>query len=159
MGKGFVNIPKFVISTHNKYLFSWHADHINVVKFSKHLLTANTYKAHLFWAWHYHGGGHFYLPWNFWYFLFLRLWRPSENDEIKNECITSNLKTCIKAISFWLEMLLNHEKMFVWNAPIESTDPVENWLWKSEFCNFWRLLCKFTIRPKFFFRAVNRPWA
>ena len=28
MGKGFVNIPKFVNSTHNKYLFLWHADHI-----------------------------------------------------------------------------------------------------------------------------------
>ena len=30
MGKGFVNIPKFVNSTHNKYLFLWHADHIKV---------------------------------------------------------------------------------------------------------------------------------
>ena len=29
MGKGFVNIPKFVNSTHNKYLFLWHADHIS----------------------------------------------------------------------------------------------------------------------------------
>jgi hypothetical protein len=31
MGKGFVNIPKFVNSTHNKYLFLWHADHTSVV--------------------------------------------------------------------------------------------------------------------------------
>ena len=30
MGKGFVNIPKFVNSTHNKYLFLWHADHIKL---------------------------------------------------------------------------------------------------------------------------------
>ena len=30
MGRGFVNIPKFVNSTHNKYLFLWHADHISV---------------------------------------------------------------------------------------------------------------------------------
>ena len=30
MGKGFVNIPKFVNSTHNKYLFLWHADHIKI---------------------------------------------------------------------------------------------------------------------------------
>ena len=28
VGKGFVNIPKFVNWTHNKYLFLWHADHI-----------------------------------------------------------------------------------------------------------------------------------
>ena len=31
MGKGFVNIPKFVNSTHNKYLFLRHADHISLV--------------------------------------------------------------------------------------------------------------------------------
>ena len=30
IGKGFMNIPKFVNSTHNKYLFSWHADHIKI---------------------------------------------------------------------------------------------------------------------------------
>ena len=29
LGKGFVNIPKFVNLTHNKYLFLWHANHIN----------------------------------------------------------------------------------------------------------------------------------
>ena len=34
MGKGFVNIPKFVNSTHNKYLFLWHADHIRVFIYS-----------------------------------------------------------------------------------------------------------------------------
>ena len=28
IGKGFVNIPKFVNSTNNKYLFLWHANHI-----------------------------------------------------------------------------------------------------------------------------------
>ena len=28
---------------------------------------------------------------------------------------------------------------------------IENWHWKSEFCNFWRLLCKFKYtRPKIF---------
>ena len=30
MGKGFVNIPKFVNSTHNKYRCLWHDDHISV---------------------------------------------------------------------------------------------------------------------------------
>ena len=29
MGKGFVNIPKFINLTHNNYLFLWHTDHIN----------------------------------------------------------------------------------------------------------------------------------
>ena len=34
MGKSFVKIPKFVNSTHNKYLLLWHADHIKLWKCS-----------------------------------------------------------------------------------------------------------------------------
>ena len=75
MGKGFVNIPKFVNSTHNKYLFLWHADHIKKMMYklkfqefqapgtmSIHKITWSTFNLGYNW-----NGPQSHLgPWSFW---------------------------------------------------------------------------------------------